>query len=136
MSDDILEQLIVKREQLERDQKTQLVKMVLPFAAIDPEKGRVHPKAPFDELNAKHKVLVYLLARLALSALPDAKTSAAVSPKEVEDETGLPGGTVRPKLTQLEKERLVIRNEGGYYVTSAILHRAFKELESYLSKTE
>jgi hypothetical protein len=136
MSDDILEQLVVRREQLERDQKAQIVKMVFPFAAIDPEKGRVHPKAPFDELNAKDKVLVYLLARLALSALPDAKASASVSPKEIEEETGLPGGTVRPKLAQLEKERLAFKSEGGYYVTSATLSRAFKELEPYIPKNE
>lgn len=136
MPEKILEQLVVKREQLERRQKEMLVKMVIPFAAIEPESGRVHIKAPFDELNAKHKVLVYLLARLALSALPDAKLPKSTSPKEIEMGTGLSGGTVRPMLTKLVGERLVVKDDNGYYVSPAALTKASKDLEPFMSQGE
>jgi len=136
MNDEILEQLVVKREQLGPQQKELVVKMVIPFAAIDPESGRVHLKAPFDELNAKHKVLVYLLARLALSALPEPKVPKSTSPKEIEMETGLSGGTVRPMLTKLVGERLVVKDDNGYYVSPAALTRASKDLEPFMPQGE
>lgn len=136
MTDEILEKLVVKQEQLDRQQKELLVKMVFPFAAIDPESGRIHLKAPFDELNAKHKVLVYLLARLALSALPNASLPSRASPKEIEQETNLSGGTVRPMLTRLVNERLVVRDDNRYYVLPAALPRAYKDLEPALSESE
>jgi hypothetical protein len=133
MDEDPLAQLIVRPEQVEGEKRALLVKLVLPFAGIDPENNQIHFKATFDELNARQKVLVYLLARLALSALPNSKTLAAVSPKELEAQIKLPGGTIRPKLTQLAKEKIIIQSGGGYSASSSTLHRAQKELEAVIS---
>ena len=100
MSQDPLDQLFVKPEEIQGELRALLAKMVAPFAAIDPENGVIHFKLAADDLNAKQKVLVYLLSRLALASRPNAVYPASVSPREVEIATGLPGGTVRPKLAQ------------------------------------
>ncbi len=130
--ENVYNQLVVRKEELENEQKKQLVRVVLPFAVIDPESRRVHMKSLYDDLNTKHKVLVYLLARLALSDLSNSTVSSAVSPKEIEKETGLPGGTVRPKLTQLVTERLITKDGDQYLVTSLTVVKACKDMESSL----
>ncbi len=132
MADDPLEMIFVKPEQVEGEKRAQLAKMIFPFAYIDAENGRIHFKATADELNAKQKVLVYLLCRLALSTRTDSKFPASVSPKEVEIDTGIPGGTIRPKLSQLVEEHKLIRRGDGYMVSTEHFDRIFKELESFM----
>lgn len=133
---DPLDQIFVKPEQVEGEQRTLLAKMIFPFAGINPEDGEVHFKATADDLNAKQKVLIYLLCRLALSTRPNTPFSAATSPKEVERATGFPGGTVRPKLSQLVEERIAIKNGEGYLIPASNLHRAHKELEAVLPESQ
>ena len=130
MSTDPLEQVFVKPEQVEGQHRALLAKLIFPFAGINAESGEVHFKPTADDLNSKQKILVYLLCRLALSTRPNTSFSAAVSPKEVEHGTNLPGGTVRPKLSQLVDERIVLKSGDGYMVPASSLNRALKELES------
>ncbi len=136
MSKDPLDQLFVKPEEIEGAERATLSKMVFPFASIDPESGRIFMKPTFDDLSTKHKVLVYLLARLALSTRPNAPLPAIASPKEIEKGTGLPGGSVRPNLTLLVREHIVSPSGDGYLVPSASLRRALKELQSDLPQTD
>jgi hypothetical protein len=132
MPKDPLDQLFVKPEDIKGEQRTLLAKMVSPFATIDAENGVVHFRLATDDLNAKQKVLIYLLARLALASRPNAVYPAAVSPREVEIATGLPGGTVRPKLMQLYDEHIAVKSGDGYSVSTTTLQRAYKELESVI----
>lgn len=124
MMSDPLEQLFIRTEQVEQEQREQLAKLIFPYAGINPETGDVYLKPTSDELNAKQKIVLYLLCRLALSALPDTTFSSIVSPKEVVRGTNLPGGTVRPKLGQLVEEKTVIKTGDGYCIPAAFLHRA------------
>jgi hypothetical protein len=133
MSTDPLEQIFVKTEQVEGEQRKILASLIFPFASVNPDTGEVHFKATADDLNAKQKILIFLLSRLALSTRPQTAFSAAASPKEIEKATGLPGGTVRPKLILLVNERIASKNGEGYLVPSANLFRAQKELASALN---
>jgi hypothetical protein len=138
MSDDPLDQIFVKPEQVEGENRALLAKMIFPFAGVSAETGEVHFKATADDLNSKQKIIVYLLCRLALSTRPDtvfAVFAAAVSPKEVERGTDLPGGTVRPKLSQLVDERIVVKSGDGYTIPSSSLKRAYKELEAAIPES-
>jgi hypothetical protein len=135
MSTDPLDQIFVKTEQVEGEQRALLAKMIFPFASIDPDSGEIYFKTTADDLNAKQKVLVYLLCRLALSTRPKATLSATVSPKEVELATNLPGGTVRPKLTQLVNERIARKNGDGYFLPPVNLNSAYKELQSAIEQS-
>ena len=122
---DPLEQIYVRTEQVEGVQRALLAQLILPFAGVNPETGEVYFKAIADELlNTKQKILVYLLCRLALASKQDTSFSKYVSPKEVEVATHLPGGTVRPKLSQLVTEdRVVVKSGEGYVVPASYLNQ-------------
>lgn len=123
---DPLDQIFVKPEQVAGEQRNLLAKLILPYASINADTGDVHFKSTFDDLSAKQKLLLYLLCRLALSTRPNTTITVAVSPMEIEKITMLPGGTVCPKLTELVKERIVVKSGEGYSVPAANLQRAKK----------
>jgi hypothetical protein len=126
MENDPLDQIYVKTEQVEGEQRALLAKLIFPYASVNPDTGDVHFKTTADELNAKQKILLYLLCRLALSTRPGTTFGAEVSPKEVERATMLPGGTVRPYLSDLVKSRAVVKSGEAYSVPAALLPRAAK----------
>lgn len=121
---DPLEQLFVRTEQVEQEQRQVLAKLVFPYAGINPETGDVYFKPTSDELSAKQKIVLYMLCRLALSALPNTTFSNIVSPKEVEKGINIPGGTIRPQLSRLVDEKTIIKTGEGYCIPAAFLHRA------------
>ncbi len=122
---DPLEQIYVRTEQVEGEERAILAELILPFAGVNPETGDVYFKSIADELlNAKQKILVYLLCRLALASKPDTSFSKYVSPKEIEVAIRLPGGTVRPKLSQLVSEdKVVVKSGEGYVVPASYLNQ-------------
>ena len=126
MPQDPLDELFVKTEQVEGEHRAILAELILPYASINAETGVVHWKTTYDDLSTKKKLLLYLLCRLAISTRPNTTFTVAVSPTEVEKATMLPGGTVRPKLTELVKDKIVIKSGEGYYVPAATLQRAKK----------
>ncbi len=128
MTEDPLEQLFIRTEQVEQEQRAELATMILPYAGFNPETGQVYFKPTFEELNAKRKIIIYLLCRLALSALPNPPVSKYAAPIEVTKETGLPGGTIRPKLIQLVDEKVVTKSGEGYSILPTHLHRAKQAL--------
>lgn len=123
---DPLQQIFVSAEQMENEQKALLAQLIVPFAGVNSDTGDVYFKATADELlNAKQKVLVFLLCRLAIrAAKPESSLSKYVSPKEIEVATHLPGGTVRPKLSQLVTDDKVVKKSGdGYFVLPSDLNQ-------------
>lgn len=128
MQDDPLDQIFVKTEQVEGEQRALLAQLIFPYASINPDTGDVHLKATSDDLNAKQKILIYLLCRLALSTRSNTTFSTTVSPIEIEKATLLPGGTVRPGLMDLVKKKVVNKSGEGYSVPAAQLHRAINVL--------
>jgi hypothetical protein len=130
MTEDPLAQIFSRTEQVEGEQRAVLAKLILPYASINPETGNVYFTPTTEELNAKQKIYIYLLCRLALSSLTNSPFSATVSPKEIEISTHIPGGTVRPALLHLLDEKDVLKSGEGYYVPSAILNRAKNVLPS------
>ena len=121
---DPLEQIFIKTEQVVGEQRALLAKLIFPFASVNPESGEVHLKPTADDLTAKQKIVVYLLCRLALSTRPNTEFSATASPIEIEKSTMIPGGTIRPKLMELVKSRVVFKSGDGYYIHVSSLRRA------------
>ena len=136
MSEDPLDAVFDTPEELEGVNREKLANMIKPFAIIDPENGTFHAKSSWNKLTAKRKVLVFLLARLALS-IRNPEFSKIVSPKEIEEGTELPGGTVRPKLKELVTDRIAYRDSGGvYYIrsTSMSINNAWAVMEEELGE--
>ena len=134
MSDDPLDQLFVTDEEVIEDSRALLFKMVSPFAQIKSGSGQVDYKEAADALNAKQKILIYLLCRLAIALKNGANAADPVLPRDIELATDLPGGTVRPRVKMLLDDRIVTRTDAGYAVQTGGLRRAFKELEAVLPK--
>jgi hypothetical protein len=133
LSVDPLDQLVMKTEEVEGEARKLLADLLVPHVRMDPDTGKIFfvPYPP--KLNTKQHVLVYLLAKLAM-AQKNENFDAVATAKNVEDATGLPGGTVRPKLTELFKERTIAKSEAGYFVEVSSLSKARSILEETLKK--
>ena len=115
-----LDELVVSGADLDRD----LVATVLkPFSRLDGDRKRVLLLPAWESLKNDHKILVFLVARKAMTAL-EWVGDDAVSPRDVTRETGLPGGSVRPGLLRLVNSRLVAQGEnGGYLIPNWAMNR-------------
>jgi hypothetical protein len=82
-SHDPLDEVFIKPEIVEGEQRELLAQLIFPYASINPDTGEVHLKEPADDLTAKQRILVYLLCRLALSTRPNTSFAATASPKEI-----------------------------------------------------
>ena len=129
---DPLDAVFVSAEQVQGEQRALLARLLVPFAQIDPENGKVYFTKKVDELSAKRKIIVFLLARLALANRKDSIFPSAATLKEIEDGTGLPGGTVRPRLMELVRERLAMKSGSSYFVQTNGLNRIEEELRDVI----
>lgn len=137
MKKDPLDVLFVNANEVQGKQRLLLAELVGPFATIEEESGRVLFKPASGDLTARHRVLIYLLARLALSLRPNSKHSPTATPKEIEDATELKGNTIRPRLQKLVDDRIVVKaGEGEYRVTANSLQLASNELAPLLSRPD
>jgi hypothetical protein len=106
-----------------------LSRALLGLLGIDSNTGRVVLKPGFAGLGARKKVLAYLLGAKVAVLLAKAE-SEAVSPIDVSRQTGLPRGTVNPKLSELYEQRLVSKTDvGAYYIAPHQIHVAVEELQ-------
>lgn len=120
-----LEDLLVDADAVDLGRPAAALK---PYAAIDTKTGRLHFHPPYEGLTTRRKVLVCLLGQKA-SHLLGRIDSERLSPKQLEACTGLPGGTVRAKLTELKQDRTAVVDEhGGYAIAPHQLSRAVQEL--------
>lgn len=96
---------------------------------VDTKSGRVVLKPGFNGLDTSRRVLAYLMGALAARLL-GLRESEEVQPLEVQQETGMPKGTVNPKLSQLHKERRVSKGKGGaYFVAGHQIESAVQYLQ-------
>ena len=80
------------------------------------EDEAIRPTAAFEDLSARGKTLVVLLAQRARAALDDiAPDDVPVGPAAIAGWTGMAGGTLRPLLRRLVGERLVAQPARGLY---------------------
>lgn len=110
-TNDPLSQLIIDTDELDRQKLTSLLNG---YCAISKE-GQIRPITNFPNLDSTSKILAILLAQKAIQALGLSDTDQ-ISPKQIEQLTGLPGGTVRGRLTNLREQRIVEGVNGTYSI--------------------
>jgi len=126
MNQDPLTHLLLDASEVDR---AQLSRALSESLGIDAGSGRVVLKPGFSRLSSRNKLLAYLLGR-KVAVLLDKADDEPAAPKEISEETGMPSGTVSPKLRELLRERLVSTTESSeYYVTPAQVLPAIGELE-------
>jgi hypothetical protein len=96
---------------------------------VDDESGRVVCKPGFNRLNSRHKLVACFLGRKAAILLGRSEVEE-VAPKDIPGETGLPKGTVYPKLKELREARLVSQTASGdYYISPHQVMKAIEDLQ-------
>ena len=123
-----LEDLLVDGAELDR---ALLSELLAAYVGIDAAATGIVPKQGWAGLGPDAKVLVYLLARKAMVALDavDLEIEGAL-PKEIEESTGVKGGTLRPKLAGMKNEG-VLAQDGAkrYFVPTHAVLRAKAKIE-------
>lgn len=113
MAKDPLEELLLDADEVDRTRLAEALRDVL---GIDTKTGKIVQKPGYNRLKTRHKVLAFLLGIRVASLLGKAKEES-VQAKEIQDETGLPKGTVNPKLMELKEAKLITQDKAGkYYV--------------------
>jgi hypothetical protein len=126
---DPLQELLLDADEVDRAQLAQALKGIL---GVDKKTGRVVLKPGFNELDTKHRVLAFLLGAKVAHLLGVAETET-VLPKDLEKQTGMPHGTVAPKLSQLLDDKLIAKTpQGGYHVAAHQVGRAADDLRREL----
>ncbi len=84
--------------------------------------GGVVPSPAFHSLSPRKKVLSLLMAVKALNMLGFRQVDDA-GPTEISNLGGIPLGTVKPELRELEKQKLSVSQKGRYQIPLSSLSR-------------
>ncbi len=122
--------LIRPKTQFDEETKKRLANILEPYVWLDPENNSIIFKEDTRNLNAIQKILVFALARKVASLINNSVTGN-FTPTEVETETQIPGGTVRPKLGELLKMKILVRTDTGYELAQNFF---ISEIEEILGK--
>jgi len=109
--DDPLQALEVDANEVDRAMLAGLVK---DYVSIDRSTGRFLLKPEFAKLDAKNKIIKYLLGRKART-LRDPGAEEGALAKEIIQEVGLPSGTVHPRLKDLKGNRVISQGTDKRY---------------------
>lgn len=111
-----------------------LAEAVRPYATIfmDENGFEINFTESGEGLTAREKLLVFLLARKAVNLRNSMLLAKeAATPKEIEETSHIPGGTIRPVLKRLLDEKLVQQDsEGAYFVGN----RSLRQIHGLLAK--
>ena len=118
-----LEDLVVDETEVARDEIAAALAGYLRITRT----GDLLPEPAFDELPAEHRVLCVLLALQAAHML-GLRSDGAATPTDVVAASGMPAGTVRPKLSALLKARYVVRVDHKYSLPVHATRRAAQVL--------
>lgn len=125
--EDPLRSLLLDADEVDKARLAQGLQGIL---GVDSNDGRLVLRPGFNDLDATGKVLAYLLGALAARLLT-LRASESVAPTEIQRETGLPKGTVNPKLSELFKARKVSKTKAGsYFVVPHQVDPAIKSIRS------
>ncbi|MXX99778.1 MAG: hypothetical protein F4Y67_03020 [Chloroflexi bacterium] len=111
-----------------------LVGVLGPLIRLTPnpidESEAIRPLPAFDELNRRQKVLTVLITQRARVSLGDIDAeSLGVSPVQIEEWTGIPGGSLRPLLRRMLTDRIISQpDRGRYQVPLYAIERAAQEI--------
>ena len=126
MAKDPLEDLLLDAAEVDRARLADALREVL---GIDGTSGKIVPKPGYNSLKTRQKVLSYLLG-MKVAVLVKKVTDELVLPKDIQEATGLPQGTVNPKLKELKEAKLVTRDKAGkYYVAQHQLSAALEDMK-------
>jgi hypothetical protein len=108
---DRLQALVVREEDFAREELADVLEGLVRFTA----NGELILDDSFGTLTTTQKVTCLLLACRAAQLLGLRQTYGA-TPAQLADMSGMPPGSVRPKLSELAKLRLVTKEGSTYFI--------------------
>lgn len=120
-----LKDLIASKSSLAEDV---IEEIVSEYVRYDTDHKTVFLTPEGHELSGKSKVLIYLVALQGWPFVVEDVVPTDPKPGEIEEHTGIPGGTLRPLLKELKDRRIIVEKGGRYSVLSAALQSIKKEL--------
>lgn len=125
MSDDSpLEDLLVDEEELNEEL---LAETVSRYTKLGSESGSLIPESTFQDLSAKEKILVALLAQKVKFEL-ELVDNEKIGPSMISELTGVKSGTVYPSVRELDELGLARNEDGKYWIPTVSIGKA----KSYL----
>lgn len=109
--------------------------IVSEFVRYDTDETELVLLPEFMGLSNSHKILVFLSALHGWRFVVEGDASVSMKPSELEEKTGIPGGSLRPALRNLTQQRLLADKDGAYLVKAASLGSIRKEIAERHSPT-
>lgn len=127
MSEDPLSDLLVDAVEVDRARLATGLKGIV---GVDTRDGSIVLQPGFNKLTTLQKVVAVLLGR-KVSGLLGKLEDESITPKEICDQSGMPSGTVNPKLKELKDMRMVAQTDGGrYYIPNHQIQNALDNIET------
>jgi hypothetical protein len=126
MSNDPLASLLLNAEEVDR---ASIARALQDYVGVDNTSGKIILKASFDKLGARQKLIAYLLGKKVAKLLGKIELELT-SPRDIQSETGIPKGTVNPKLRELVDSRLISQTKAGeYFIETYQILKCVAQLE-------
>lgn len=128
-----LDELFVSGKEVDQEL---VAKILAPFIRIDKDSCSIVPNERWLELNNELKIILFLVARKAMKLRDLPIDNEGALPAEIEKETGLKGGSVRPKLRGLFEDKTINRTEDArYFVPNYSLTKIKTMIETRLKES-
>jgi len=127
-----LDQLFVSGKEVDQEL---VAKILSPFLKIDRDSCTIVPNEQWQELNNDLKIILFLLARKVMKLRGLTIDNEGAVPSEIENGTGIKGGSVRPRLRSLLDEKVISRTKDGrYFVPNYSLMRIKARVNTQLEE--
>ena len=123
---DPLDELVANTREISREQVVAILRGKV-LLDIEARTFVITPEARAG-MSARGVMLVALLGQKALALKTG--TPDVLSPKQIEDLTGMKGGTVRPALKGLAEDGLIVNKSGAYSIHASSLQLVQGELNA------
>jgi len=122
-----LEELLVDGNEID---KKLVAEILSPYIRIDKNTNGISPLRAWNDLNAANKILIMLLARKAMIAMNMGIDEEGATAKEITENTGAAGGTIRRTLRELLEERILNQTKSQKYFIPNYSIEKIKEMLS------
>ena len=96
-------------------------KIVAPYARYDVGAKKISFLPAFARLSNRAMILVYLVALQGWKYVTDETIAADARPVDIQELTGIPGGSLRPVLRDLSDSHVLVEQDSRYSVRSLVL---------------